>query len=224
VQTSSSTGDGDPAEDSVTVESCWEEVYSASLASAPSGITSVNGSWGGHSYSSKDGVSCLYQSSDWNVSYIPVTRGSTDYERIEIDVWWPGSSSYRSFDVYAFGEQYGTSDVYDALWFGSDTSNSWIIGGDTTSSSTKVADWSKNIISTGQWVSLAFEVDHSAVTVDFDVDGTAKANALVISDSAWVSGTQVVLSSDGLASSVSADTCWANLVIYESEVATDCFD
>ncbi len=97
-------------------------------------------------------------------------------------------------------------------------------GGDTHSSSTTIASCSKNIITAGQWVSLVFEVDHSALTVDFKVDGAAKANALVISDAAWVSGTNVVLYSDGTATTVSADTCWADLVVYESDVETDCFE
>lgn len=216
--------DGPDAEDSVTIGNCWDEVYSASLSSAPSGVTSMSGGWGGHSYTTKDSVGCMWQSSDWNYSYIPVTRSSLDYELVEVDVYFSStSSSHRSMTFYAWGDRYSYNWVQNALFFTNSLSQSWIHGGNTYASSTEYSNWSTSQVSTDTWVTLSFVVDYSTNTFDFYVDGTKKASSISISSSD-VDGASVVLHSGGQAYTAGGNTCWANLAVYEADTDASCFN
>ncbi|MCP4916207.1 MAG: hypothetical protein GY913_04735 [Proteobacteria bacterium] len=218
------TTDGDAGEAELDIGTdCWVETYSASLASAPSGITSLSGAWGGHSYSSKDGVSCLLQTSDWNYSWIPVTRGSLDFERVEVSVYYP-STTNTSYSFYAWGQRYGYNWLDHATWFTQGTSSANIGSGNTYASSTTHTTWSGQPASTGTWVDLAFVMDHASGTLDFYIDDVLEASGMAITDTDWVDGAYVTVRSGGTAYTYSPSTCWADLAVYESTQDTTCFD
>jgi hypothetical protein len=216
--------DGPEGEDSVTIGACWTEVDSESLASKPSGATTINGGWGGHSYTSKDSVSCMWQTADWNYAYIPVTRGALDFERVEVDVYYASTSNTnRSMTFYGWGDKYSYNWVQNGLWFTNSLSSSSLAGGNTYASSTSYGSFSSSIVSTDTWVTLAFVVDHSTNTFDFYVDGTKKGSAIALTAS-HVTGNSVVLRSGGQAYVAGGNTCWANLAVYEASSDATCFN
>ena len=213
--------DGPTDSDTVTVGDCWTEVYSASLASKPSGATTMNGGWGGHSYTTQGGVSAMYQTSDWNYAYIPVTRGSLDFEKVEVDVWFASTNStHRSFTFYAWGDRYSYNWVQNGLWMTNSLSSSSISGGNTYASSTSYDSFSSPLVSSGTWVTMAFVVDHDSNSAWFYVDGTEESSFTV--SNSHVSGNSVVLRSGGSCCSAGGNTYWANLKVYEAETNASC--
>ncbi len=217
--------EGDYAEETVTVGgSCFVEVWSHDLSSKPSGSTTINGGWGGHSYTSVDSVSCMKQTSDWNYAYIPVTRATKDIEAIEVDIYHPTSSStHVSWNVYWYGDHYGYNYVENGLWFNQGLSSAGMAGGNTYSSSTPITTWSSPPVPTSQWSTLRIHVDHVNLTADFYIDDVLETTE-TLSDSDWITGADIVLRSGGQAYTTSPNTCWANLVIYEAAEDNNCFE
>lgn len=217
--------DGDEGTAEVTVGGdCFVEVWSDDLSSKPSGSTTINGGWGGHSYTTVDGVDCMKQSSDWNYAYIPVTRASKDVEVIEVDIYHPtSSSSHVSWNVYWYGDHYGYNYVENGLWFNQGLSSASMSGGNTYSSSTTIKTWSSTPVPTSQWSTLRAHVDHSASTIDFYIDDVLETSQS-LSSSNWINGANVVLRSGGQAYTTAPNTCWADLVIYEADEDNNCFE
>ena len=196
-----------------TLEPSWTEIWSHPLSSLPSGASYSDGAWNGQAVRNYAGRNCWRMESDWNYFFIPVTRSTTNYEKIQIDLYHANNSGDDGSRFNFMANKTGWNSISN--WMGMYVNNSSDLGFDYRTTSHVILTESTYSMA-AQWRTLSVVVDKDLAEATYYIDG----NEITVESipTAVLSSTGVSLhAGDGQGSWTSPSTCWSNLKVYEGQ-------